>query len=331
MGHECQIIDYRCPFIENHYYKFNLFSLIQIKRIIYTILYNGVLKKNTKGFQKFCEKYLKISNVKYDENTINNIENEYDLFITGSDQVWSPTCAGFDKNYFLNFVKNSTKKVSYAASFGVATIPDRFKDDYINLLQSFSHISVRERSGIDIVRKLIKKDATLVMDPTLLLSKQQWKEKLVLNKEKNKYILIYMISEDKNLIKDAKKFAKNRGLEVRYVHDCIYKTKEVVNLNKVSPNKWVELFYSAEYVFTNSFHGVAFSINFGKQFFVYELQQNTGVNERLYNILDIFNLKNRMVGSHEVGLILDYDVDAVQQILYKERSVSNQYLHSIVD
>ena len=333
IGYDCDILDYYCPFIEEQYRSRKVFSKIRMKRFISTILKNGNLKRNNEGFFKFTEKYLKLSEEIYTPDNIIEANKIYDIFITGSDQVWSPTCAGFDKNYFLDFVDDYNIKMSYAASFGGALIPNNLVEEYKKLLKSFSSISVREESGIKIINDLLQKKAELVLDPTLLLEKNKWSEKFLIDlKSTNNYVLIYMISEDKELIECAKKYAKENDLKVLYINDRLYKTRGVNNLKKVNPDMWVSLFLNAQCVFTNSFHGVAFAINFEKEFYVFKLKQNKNVNERIYNILNIFELNERMISEfNDIKSIKKIDLKKNKELLANYRTKSIEYLRKTLD
>lgn len=326
IGYKCEIIDYYSPFIESHYRKKDYFTVLQLKRFISTLLYNGELKRNITGFEKFTKKYLKLSEKKYVPTNLFEANKYYDKFITGSDQVWSPTCAGFDSGYFLSFVTDDSKKISYAASFGTKQLPVSKFQEYRNRIKSFSAISVREASGSELVSNLIDEKAEVVLDPTLLLKKEQW-EKLFDNKKdyNEKYILVYMISEDKKILKLAKKMAKETGKKIFYINDRIYKIKGVENLKKITPDKWVNLFLNADIIFTNSFHGIAFSINFNKQFYAYYLQGNLLANERLDNILSNFHLENRLERS-EMNYFENIDYEKINKKLEALREKSIRFL-----
>ncbi|MBO5060345.1 MAG: polysaccharide pyruvyl transferase family protein [Clostridia bacterium] len=296
LGAETEVIDYYCEPIESMYRPKlrDIFKINNQKRFISAILKNGILKFNNSGFEKFREKYLKVSSKKYYSKA--ELEKaEYDAYITGSDQVWSYYCAGFDKAYFLDFVKDSKKKNAYAASFGVGSIPENLNDEYYSLLNDFNFISVRESDGAKIIDSIMHKEVPVVPDPTMLLNKEEWSRLLPEKKAADgKYILIYMIAEDDELVSEAIKWSRKCNMKVCYINDRLYKKKGVTNLRKVSPEQWVDLFMDAEYVFTNSFHGVAFSINFGKPLYVRGLKSNTKVNSRISNILEKYSITSCM-------------------------------------
>ncbi len=325
---DAEVIDYYAPSIEDLYrpsFK-NRFKKSNLKRYAAALLKNGNLVFNNKGFADFRAKHLRTSKTAY-FNAAQLAQANYDVFITGSDQVWSPSCASFDDNYFLNFVKDSSKKNSYAASFGVNEIPDALAPRYRDLLRDFNHISVRESDGSTIVRNLLNKDVPVVLDPTLLLNKDQWSAYLPDTPPANeKYILLYMIAEDEELISKAIALAKQKNLKVYYINDRLYKAKGVKNLRKVNPDRWLQLFMNAEYVFTNSFHGVAFSINFERKFFVQKLKSNVKVNSRINNILKVFGLEARQ---DYASVEQEIDYTNVNQTLSQEREKCILFLKRI--
>lgn len=283
------------------------------------------------NFRKFTKKYITTSDRVYKDTDDLRLSNaEYNIFFTGSDQVWSYYCAGFDKAFFLDFVDDNKKKNSYAASFGVDNIPDEYIEQYINLLSNFNNISLREYQGKNIVKELINKDAEVVLDPTLLLNKDEWKSIASPNVFNEKYILVYLLAETKSIIKFAKQLAQKKNLKIIYVHDRIFNQRGMNNIKKVSPEEWLNLFINAEYIVTNSFHGIAFSVNFGKNFFMEYLPEPAKVNSRLENILKMFNLENRCINSSQFSLDDKINYDNVEKILNMERNKSLTYLKKIL-
>lgn len=295
LGVENEVIDYRCPSIERQYrptLKEKL-SKPYIKRIVSAILKNGSVRFNLEGFDAFVKQHLRVSAQAY--SSANLQDARYDLYIAGSDQIWSYYCAGFDKAYFLDFVTDASKKNAYAASFGVGSIPDTLAETYKSLLADYRYISVREEDGADIVDSLGISRPSVVPDPTLLLTKEEWETLLPSERTvKEKYVLVYLLERNDALIRHATEVARMHGMKVVYINNRLYKTPGVLNMRNVSPAQWVDLVYHAEAVFTNSFHGIAFSINFGKPFYAQGLKSNSKVNSRIENILQKYSLQENM-------------------------------------
>ena len=336
MGHECDIIDYRSRFIEEYYDSASLLKPKNWKRLVSYIISNGNLNPNKDRYTTFLQNNRMLSLEKYyTHDDLITINDKYDLFIAGSDQVWNYATAGFDKAYFLDFVVNNVKKASYAASFGFSELPKEYNNKYIELLSSFAHISVREESGKRIIESLLPgADVTVDLDPTLLLTSNDWTTVSNSYGEGNKgYILVYMIGENKEILNIAKQFASENNVEVKYISDRWMTRKGVTNLRKVNPAEWIYLFKNSDYIITNSFHGTVFSILFRKKFVVLGNADSKKRASRLVNILSELNLTNRMTYDYKEALYelpLDIDYDSVEGLLAVRRNDSLETLKSLV-
>ncbi|MCC8107088.1 MAG: polysaccharide pyruvyl transferase family protein [Clostridiales bacterium] len=255
------------------------------------------------------------------------LNNQYDIFVTGSDQVWNLECSGEDWSYFLDFAEDE-KRNSYAASFGSSTAGITNKEQMKQLLRNYSHISVREESGYRIISELLGKRVPVVLDPVFLLEKEEWKELFDLSFEE-KYVLVYEVLAGDKLFDQAKTYAKSKGLKVI----CITSTNRVRQGAKVvksaGPIEWLRLFAGASYVFTNSFHGLAFSLIFEKQFFVELLPPPANTNARILELLDKVGLTGR--DSSKSMKMEEIDYTAVNNVLRTEKDLSLNYLKSIIE
>lgn len=329
LGAECSVIDYKNKHIEN-INKVKLFNLNSIKSFINGIL--SYLPKKSK-YEKFLD--FRVKHLNLAEGEINNeIEHKYDLFITGSDQVWNFQLSRFDTVYFLDFVKDSRKKNSYAASFGFSEIPSEYIEKYKKLLSDFSSISIREEQGFNIIQSHLKQDVPVVLDPSLLLDVNDWINNFNITRKSQKdFILLYLMTPDPKLIKLAEKLSKETGFEIIYITDKTIKKLNATYARTVSPIEWVELFMNAKYIVTNSFHGVAFSINFNKNFFMSLLPSTSNVSSRLENIVRMFGLEKRQINNdiNDVNLFEDIDFTKVNKILERERNNSIAFLREIIN
>ena len=149
-------------------------------------------------FNVFTERHLKFTEKCEDLSDLENLNRYYDGFICGSDQIWAPIL--FDPHYFLDFVKDSNKKIAYSPSFGLKSIDDVYvKYETKKLLEDFKHLSVREEAGKKIIERLTLKKADVVLDPTLLLTKHQWEVLLGLKSKSGKpYMFVYMLGHNEN-------------------------------------------------------------------------------------------------------------------------------------
>ena len=254
---------------------------------------------HNRGAPEFRMKYINLSKVYHTFDEIKKEPPKADLYIVGSDQVWNinPIHKKQFDAFFLNFGEESTKRISYAASFGFE-YKSIFKgyDDYASsYLKKLDGISVRELKAKELCEKLGIYNAVQVADPTLLLSAEYYRKIYNENsfeKRSKKYILVYNLVSKSNIdIGKIKKFADKRQLDVVYVTGH----GQVDSENKLYATipEWLYLIDNAEYVITNSFHGSIFSSIFHKQFVVFPLKGNP-TNSRLETLTDLLE-QNRVV------------------------------------
>lgn len=330
-GVECDIIDYRNQTLEKRHKKKKLIEAKSFKQFIRDV----VLLKNYNlkyvKFRKFTEMNLTLSRPFNDFKELSGIEDLYDKFVVGSDQVWNYKINKMDHVYLLSFVKEKLKKASYAASFGVDNIPECYRDKYIQSLKDFDKISVREKQGSQIIRDLISKECDVVLDPTLLLSKEEWHEVAEDNIDNDdKYILVYAYGDSKNIMELAKNISKKTSYKIIRILSTYKKSLKIKYIKSAGPGEFLGLFKNAEYVITNSFHGTAFSINFNKQFYVELLPEREGTNSRIIDLLNLFHLQDRIITSiSRVDLNQTIDYRNVNKLLNVEREKSYEFLRKI--
>ena len=306
-------------------YSINPFKVCRFKYVLKGLINYIPRYKKTRSFNRFIKKYL--------TNEKGCSDNAF--YITGSDQVWNCKCSGFDKTYFLDFINDGKLKNSYSASFGFDRVPEEYQEEYKRLLSDYNLISVRENEGTGIIKDLLGRDVPVTLDPTLLLTKQEWQASFS-QKEISfkKYILVYAftVSETmKNFIIKLSKF-KNLPVIVLMPEKTMHKKLNIQNAiykSYESPEKWINYFLSATYIVTNSFHGTAFSINFNKPFFVEYLDSSINVNSRFETLLNETGLKSRIINNNtDIDEVIDYSV--VNSIIDEKRKDSIDYLKSIV-
>lgn len=335
LGCDCTIIDYNSMQLYNTYKPMAILDFFVPRRCVSVLFRNSYIKYNYSGFKTFINQYIVMSENQY--STIEELEclNEaYDFFIAGSDQVFNLYCSGFDTNYLLQFVKDDKKKNSYAASLGLNKIPLEQEDLYKELLSNYNYISVREKTGAKLLKTLLNRECEVNVDPTLLLSPEKWysiEKKPYLISERTPYILVYVLSEDKKIFKFAKKLKKKYGYSIYYINDRLFGKNGLVNLRQIDPEEWIWLIHHAQHIVTNSFHGIAFSINFEKSFFPFLLNKNTKVNSRIIDILKLFHLQNILIeNDNDIGeRIIDYK--RVKEIQKKEYQKSIEYFEKIME
>ncbi len=241
---------------------------------------------------------------------------KYDAFIVGSDQVWNHEITRMDDAYFLTFVKDKEKRKSYAASFGFTEFPKGLEREYKKYLESFDSINVREFSSVPLVRSLTNIEPNHTVDPTFLLTKEEWKLVLKKPKYQKKYIFIYQITTSNKLVNYARQAKKELDLSSTSVPFPLGGFMLSGIDIFAGPKEWLGYILESEIVITDSFHGVALSIILNKPFKVVI----TGVPARIVDLLEQLNLEQHIVTDADNSLEdLSYDWDVVNEKVNKIR------------
>ncbi|MBR4893209.1 MAG: polysaccharide pyruvyl transferase family protein [Clostridia bacterium] len=324
LGYKCEIIDYKCENIEKAYKIKKIYELRSIKEFIKWGLLVHTQKKSQKEFDKFTKENLKISRV-YNKDNITDANKEFDAFITGSDQVWNFNLNGADENYILNFAKEDKIKLSYAASLGYKTIPKNYTHIFKENLTTFNAISVREEEGLESLKEL-GHNSELVLDPTLLLKKEDY-YKFVNHNKNGDYIFVYTVANTPNIYKKALELSEKTGYPVIWAHMNFMNKKGVLNLKNPSCIEFLTLLNNAKYVLTSSFHGMALSIVLNKEFF-YDLSVSpNNHNSRLTTLASSLSLTEReMKENKELSINEKIDYEKIEQLLNEKRRESIDFL-----
>lgn len=282
------------------------------------------------AFNKFSEEY-----VGYDELCKGG--KKYNAVITGSDQLWSP--AGLPTNYYnLMFVPKDTLKISIASSFGVKNIPWYQKKRTKRFLNRIEFISMRENRGSEIVEELTSRVVPTILDPVFFLSNEEWLEKIPNVKEYNEpYIFAYFLGSNIEHRHAVQEFAKSKGIKIialRHMDQYVESDEDFGDIAPydVDPCRFLNLIRNAQYVFTDSFHGTAFSIINKKQFVVfnrYNENSSFSKNSRIDTLCKNFNLENRRYKTNTtISNIVAEDIDykMVQNNFIKLKKVTDEYM-----
>lgn len=302
-GHECVIIDYANE-ARNKAYDMKAQTIQQIKKRNYKsairmLIGTYFMNKRRKSFAQFRKRHMTLTNKKYSRAIeLLELNKIFDYFMVGSDQVWNPVNNGEDVNYLLAFVDEKTKTASYASSFGINEIPECLLESYKDNLNSIKYLSTREHLGVEIIKDLTGRKADLVLDPVFLLNADQWR-KIASESNQNEHKSIFVYTNRKN---QFEKIIKTAGVELSdyKVHKInrFITPRDIIDPNvivdySISPQKFLNNIISSELVVTASFHCVAFSIIFHKQFVVF-LTGDSGKDERIINLLKITELCDRV-------------------------------------
>jgi len=335
MGHNYTILDYsnseklkhdsligRNKELSTFHYMYKLVS----------IPFNYIKKAK---FIAFSDNYLCLSAKKYLTHADLQADGDkYDRYICGSDQVWNGEMVRYDSAYYLSFVKERNKKLSYAASFGRVELTTKDYTFYREQLKNIDKISVREKSGQDIVKECIGRIPELVLDPTLLLTPDEWSKLIPSKQDSKKYILTYCLSNNREMQNFITRLSRQTGLKVIGIARGIIPMLKENAYTIASPQEFVSLFANASYVVTDSFHGTAFSTNFNKSFFSFvKGDKYSATNSRITDFLTATNLVERIYTDAPQGKIntMPVDFSNANNYLKKRRQQSLKYLKDSIE
>lgn len=333
MGHTVHIINYRNTYIDDSYTK-KLNTLSEIEKRGRHLDFKECLAEyfRRKKFNLFILKTLLDNNKEI--QTLDTIEKmDMDIYITGSDQVWTWwLTGGYDPVYFLDFRSNA-KKISYAASMYDCNILQD-KVEYIkDAWKRFNYISVRESEIADYISSLCNIEVSVVADPTLLLNKSQYHVLEKKCKFPKNGVFVYYVTEDQVLKKFSVNYAEQLGTELYELHYVGYdKDKKYKQVSAISPGQFLYCMNKAKTVITNSYHGVIFSIIYRKNFYaVYEH------DDRKDGLLRLLGLEEQHINSINVGcenmlekVLHSCDYETVQKRLNGFRQKSIAFLNNAI-
>lgn len=288
-----------------------------------------ILVSSQRQYNRFFKEKVNLTRPYYSYDELVNDCPVADIYMTGSDQVWNSFHnGGIEYVFFLDFVPEHAKRISYAASFGKERLDEWEISETTRLLKKYQAISVRESSALTILKNLGITNGVHVLDPTLLLSKEEWLKRIPKNKEKEKYLLIYSVEPNKmDLIEYAKLIANRLNLKIYLVEWGLKKYPGVDKmLSLLSPLELMLYFANAEFIVASSFHGTAFSINMNKPFISVAPKK---FSTRAKSLLDLVSLSDRYVeeGNFKIERALSpIDYENVNDILSRQREISKSFL-----
>jgi len=287
-----------------------------------------------KGFDDFYNKFTPHSSKIYNNINIKTDILPYDNYIVGSDQTWSPYRFSESSPTFLSFIKNTKLKNAYAPSLGALTIPDELKPFYKRALGTFNHLSCREKSGCIALESLLRRKVEHVIDPAFLLKADQW-DKLATQLEiGSPYILSYVLGQKKCISAFAEKLGNEKKLPVYYIVTSPFYLRKKNKLLGVTPTQFISLIKKAEYVCTDSFHGVIFAIIYKKQFYSFMKREGDIItidNSRIIEMLSDLNLSSRFRFDSDTSLGGDIDYSIIDKKIEERINTSMSYLKDILE
>lgn len=332
LGYKVELMNY--SFFPDKSY--SPFKQPTLKSFISSIVFYSKRKKQWKAFKEFRNERMVYSPYRlYSTEDFKRHMDEYSLFIIGSDQVWNPFL-GIDIDItLLTFYKShkGLRKISYASSFGISSLPEELKEKYKNSLYDFDCISTRENTGKTIIKELIDKECDVVVDPVMLQTAYQWGEyeddSIV---PPTPYVLVYDMNHNEEMIKCASLIGERKKTGIIVVSSITILKKNFTNLSGVSPSQFLSLVKNAEYIVTDSFHGTVFSLIYNKEFFAFSDNRSEKLVSRLSNILHLVGLDNRLLtNTSEINNSDVINYDEVNKRIDSLREKSMNYLKTAID
>lgn len=287
-------------------------------------------------YRKFLKSSVTTKTYNSLEELMTNFNEPFDILISGSDQVWNPTCGGFinklNPAYYLAFGSHDKyKKIAYASSVG-SYVFNKEEIPYIKKwLGDYDHLSTREISGSQQLEKILGRPVKVVLDPTLLLNKSDWNKVAHKINIEEDYVLVYYIDEIAECVEYARKIADKNGWKVAMMTNTLKRFPGVdINIPFCGPAEFLGLFANAKYITTNSFHGTAFAINFNKDF-ISVIKRNSP--QRAQTLLNNIGLPERLLTNIEDvdKLPLHINYDEPNKKLNELRQDSISYLLNAIE
>lgn len=304
--------------------------------------FNKELGKNISIRTKKYNEFKRVFNLSRSCKTYNDLtelaKEKYSDVIVGSDQLWLPV--NVVANYYtLNWVPENVNKISYATSFGVSSIPIKYNDLYKKFLKRINYLSVREESGVKLIKEKSNLDAKIVCDPTILLTREEWEEIAIDERIiKDKYIFCYFLGNNIQHRKFAERLKEKTGYQIVSLNHADEYVKysdtfaDIIPYD-VGPKEWINLIANAEYVCTDSFHGTVFSILFNKVFFDFRRhnrKSKNSTNTRIDSLLNIAGISDERIlsGNENIEEVLKYKIDfaKVNKNIENLRNESKEWL-----
>lgn len=340
LGHEPEIINY------DRYYQKNqnavsagtLFSkakrlIIKMASFLFQIRYKKSIAVREARFELFRTEYLKIGKQEYRmTEELENANLPYDAYITGSDQVWNPDSINHDAFYFT-FLDRSKRTIAYAPSLGVSKLDNEtIRNRMQEYLQHIQFLSCREKTGATILAEITKRHVEQVLDPTLLLSREEWRKWIPATPIHGRYVLCYFLGSLKYGRIYAEKVARKLGYQIVVIPQSPMDIfSHHIKAFGVGPLEFLALFASAAVICTDSFHGTIFSINFEKPFFSFCRRNPDGAASRISRLRDVLEelgLLDRLImpGTAKIPDKIEIDYESVRIKLNEKRAYSLDYL-----
>ena len=331
MGHEVEIINYHNPYMkrEKHTEKGRNPIKRAIRRRVRLLLHWRLYRRFRRFEQSRAAAYP--ARPFTDRTRLREIGGRYDAVICGSDQVWNPHITDTDLSYFLDFCGPDTRRIAYAPSFGVEEFPQGFDKAVAAELTQFHALSAREESGRRMVERLTGRETPLVVDPTWLVDAADWAAMEQPHPAADgDYVLYFVVNQSKELLQRCRAFARAHGLKVVVIggNPLTARFRQAPTLTyatDVGPEQWLYLVRNARYVFTNSFHGTAFSVLFQREVYVQYPAHN---GSRLRQVLESLGMEDHRVCEGDPLTETPINYERARTVFAQMKQASLKYLEN---
>ena len=339
LGHDCEIIDYRLPHTTRTNQLFKKSGGVRgMASDAHTALHYGAFQRRFRRFEAFVAEEMSLSPQRYTAfEQLRADPPAYDVYVAGSDQIWNPYIfqdKQFDPSFLLGFVREG-RRIAYAPSLGVPELPEDKAEELRRFLTPFSALSVREKRGQVLLREAAGRDARVVLDPTLLLTGEDWGELAAAPKRQGPYILCYFVSDPGEAAPYALALSARTGWPIVQLAGARRKIDGAAELVfDAGPREFLGLFRHASAVVTNSFHGAAFSLQFQKDFFtsMSPRERAEPTFSRIYSLLSRLGCADRILGLDTTAPVdAPIDYGAVYEKLAVARADSLSYLGAAIE
>ncbi len=300
-GADCEIIDYRCSNVEQRELTFHT-SANSVKTIYRRLFYWPGEKEKIRRCTDFMRDQEVVSNRTYTRATIGEANAVYDTFITGSDMVWNLDINGHDLTFFLDFTEDDKTRYSYASSIGGIWAKEEGKH-LLPLLKRYESLSAREQDTASWITNELSLDCKWTADPTMLMEASEW-ERLVFPVREKNYVLVYF--PNAGILDAAKTYARRKRKELVVLSFKPFRGRHIKSKAVYTPGEWLSYLHGADAVFTDSYHGILFSIYFKKTFWT------NNHSNRMESLFAGLHLEGRFLEENTFENQIDYDACALR-------------------
>lgn len=298
--------------------------------------YEKKFNDRAKKFDDFMKQNMKLTTLCRSPQDLKEISDKFDIFICGSDQIWSP--ALMNPVFYFDFVDSEKIKIAYAPSFGVVNTTEKKKEQIKGYIEKFKYLSVRETQGQTFINQLIDKDVPVEVDPTMLIDKCEWEKYAKDVSIKEPFIFCYLLTENETYLQEIRRISKEKGLKVVIIPTAKgpFDTgfEQIID---AGPAEWLGYIKNAELVCTDSFHGCIFSSIFNREFILFKRFSDTSKaseNSRVYTLTKMLYLEDRLIDEKNISNIeklAEIDFSAVNEIIRQESDRSGKWILDILE